>query len=296
MEVWYLTATEPSTGAGVWVHAETVAPHDGGDAYGHGWAAVFPTDAAPAVARFGPGPLEEAGEPWFSAAGAVMAPGRTIGKGEDDSEWDLSFADDSPPLWTFSQRAWEKELLPGAQIVPAPSAAVTGHVRVGDTTVELADGRGALARIYGHGSAERWAWLHADLGDGDVLEIVAAVSRQPVLRRLPPRAAVQLRVGGEDWPANPLLGLARMGARVDLPTWTVRGVSGRQRIRVEVHQPPDRCVTLGYVDPDGATATCTNTERADATVALDRWSGGQWVEERRWELDGTAHAEVGTRP
>ncbi|MBV8234577.1 MAG: hypothetical protein JO075_02635, partial [Acidimicrobiia bacterium] len=81
-----------------------------------------------------------------------------------------------------------------------------------------------------------------------------------------------------------------------LPTWTVRGRVGRRRLQVTVTQPAEACVAVPYTDPDGATATCTNTERADVEVVLERRSGGAWAIERRWELDGTAHAEVGTRP
>jgi hypothetical protein len=54
-------------------------------------------------------------------------------------------------------------------------------------------------------------------------------------------------------------------------------------------------VALTYVDPDGTTATCTNSERASAEITLEAYNGG-WRTERRWSLDGTAHAEVGMRP
>ena len=53
-------------------------------------------------------------------------------------------------------------------------------------------------------------------------------------------------------------------------------------------------MALDYTDPDGAAATCTNSERADAEIVLQRWDDG-WRDDRRWSLRGTAHAEVGTR-
>ena len=55
--------------------------------------------------------------------------------------------------------------------------------------------RGAVAHIYGHGNARRWGWIHADLGHGDVLEVVTAVSRKAALRNLPPMAFVRFRCG-----------------------------------------------------------------------------------------------------
>ena len=88
---------------------------------------------------------------------------------------------------------------------------------------------------------------------------------------------------------------ARARAKVALPQWSVKVVSGRRRLLVDVTVPVDASVALGYTDPDGATATCTNSERADAEIVLQRWDDG-WRDDRRWSLRGTAHAEVGTRP
>jgi hypothetical protein len=68
----------------------------------------------------------------------------------------------------------------------------------------------------------------------------------------------------------------------------------RHRLRVAVTIPPERSVSLTYVDPDGTTATCTNSERARAHVSFETYDGG-WAGEE-WTLEGTAHAEVGTRP
>jgi hypothetical protein len=44
---------------------------------------------------------------------------------------------------------------------------------------------------------------------------------------------------------------------------------------------------VGYTDPDTATAVCTNTEQADIHVEID---------DRRWSVIGTGHAEIGLRP
>ncbi len=309
MEVWYLTATDEATGTGYWVHYETVAP-TGGRPYAHGWTAVFPRDGAPVVSRFGPeelaGPAAGAppDAPWFRAAGAELGPGGLRGRAEVGGggaggtpiEWDLTLAGGGPPLYTFDRPVWERELLPGAQVVPVPTGRVTGSVTVAGDEHRVA-GPAGLARIYGHGSAQRWGWLHADLGGGEVLEIVTATARRRGLRRIPPLAAVQLRLEGEDdWPARALIAAPMFRTRGGLPRWQVSGVVGRRRLRVEVTVPPDRSVRLTYTDPDGATATCTNSEVATAVIVLERLAGRRWTEERAWTLDGTAHAEVGTRP
>jgi hypothetical protein len=292
LEVHYLTATDTATGTGLWLHQEVVAP-TAGTPYAHGWLAVFPSDGPPTCTRFGPadtGPLA-ADSGWFRTDAVEMTDRSARGR-VGDVGWDLTWAGESSgPLWTFPQWAWRRQVLPAAQVVPVPSATVRGTV-----AGTAYDGVGGVAHIYGHGNAQRWVWLHADLGGGDVLEVVAATARRPALRRLPRLPLVQLRVGGRDWPADPLAAAPLFRASVDADGFRITGVVGRRRLTATVTLPADRCVELGYVDPDGATATCRNTERADADVRLEHLRGSRWHAERGWVLHGTAHAEIGSRP
>jgi len=209
----------------------------------------------------------------------------------EDVAWKLAWGPGTSPLWTFPRWAWQRNVLPAAQVLPVPSARLTGTV-----AGAAFDGPGGVAHIYGHGNAHRWVWLHADLGDGDVLELVAATARRPGMRLLPPLPLLQLRVGGEDWPRDPLAAAPLLRARIGSATFRIRGVVGARRISVEVSLPPERCVVVPYTDPDGATATCTNTARADVVVRTSRLGRTGWRDERGWRLDGTGHAEIGTRP
>ena len=295
MEVWYSTFTDPATGDGYWLHYETVAPTEG-NPYAHGWAAVFPGGGPARAERFGPIPIDvasPASPEWFRAGDAVVD-GSSMAGSAGDLSWDLRYKDDGAPLFTFPKWSWEREVLPASQVVPFPTATIEGTFTIGDRAVELSDARGNLARIYSHGSAERWGWLHADLGGGDVLEIVAGAPRRRGPITLPIVPLVQLRIDGKDWPRQQLALSRRQRARVELPDFSVTTRSGKRRLRAEVHVPPECSVVLGYTDPDGATATCTNSERAHAEIVLERWDGG-WRTERSWSRE-TAHAEIGTRP
>jgi hypothetical protein len=280
--------TDPGTGTGVWLHTELVAPTDGSGAYLHGWAAVFPPDAEPVWERFGPTPAGPAPEPSELAGTAGLL------------SWQLrQTAAGGPPLYTFPRYAWERELLPAAQLVAAPAASYDGTVTIAGRVLQLTGARGASSRIYGHGNARRWGWLHCDLGGGDVLELVSAVSTRPGLSALPPLTFLQLRLDGRDLPADPLRSAPLLRARLGLPDWRVRGlidVVGRRRITVRVHQEPERSVVIGYTDPDGRTASCHNSEVATADIRLDRLGPTGWRREREWHLDRTAHAEIGLRP
>ncbi len=290
LEVWYATLSDPVTRAGLWIHCETVAPlRAPTDPFAHGWVTWFAADGPPRTERFGPEPARPAtGSPrfgaWFDAAGVRAGPEELTGRA-GSLGWDLSWKDTGRPLWTFPRAAWEREVLPGAQVVIAPTAEFTGALTVDDTAAPIEGWRGGVAHIYGHGNAKRWGWIHADLGGGDVAEVVTAVSHKPGLSRLAPMAFVRLRIDGKDWPAGPLPAL-RMRTTLGVRHWQLEGRIGGRRALIRVDQPPDRCVSLHYADPDGGTAVCTNTEQADIHIEIG---------DRRWSVTGTGHAEVGLR-
>ena len=297
LEVWYATLTDPVTGTGVWIHHEVVTPPDGSPGRAHGWISVFTPGRAPVTERFGADTSARpiGGDAYFATPSVNASRGLLKGSA-GRIRWKLDVTEGGAPLYTFPRWVWERKLLPAAQVVPAPDAFFDGLLEIDGEPLELSRARGAVARIAGHGNAKRWAWLHADLGGGDVLELVAAVARRPGMRRLPPLPLLQLRIDGKDWPLDPLLVAPFFKADIGLPEWSVSGRFGLRRLRVEVRQDPDDCVELGYTDPDGATATCTNSERASAEIVLERRTRSGFETERHWTLDHTAHAEVGTRP
>jgi hypothetical protein len=243
--------------------------------------------------RFGPQPWSRpTGDLVYAIPAATIAPQRLTG---DIGEigWEL-YGTGGRVLHTFPRWAWRRELLPAAHLVADAAARYSGTVRIGERRLDITAAPGATARIFGHGNARRWGWLHADLGDGDLLEVVAAVATRPGLRRLPPLPMVRLRLGGVDWPAvDPLLGAARFRARLGRPEWTVGGAVADRRLLVRVRMPADRTVSVDYTDPDGSPAVCHNTERATAIVRLWRRTGGSWRTERDWTVP--AHAEIGER-
>ena len=293
LEVWYDTVTDPVSRTGFWLHHELVSPTDRSAPYVHGWAAAFPPGEPPLLRRFGPRPPTPG--PHFVCGDVVSDPGRRQGSA-GAAHWSLTHTQTSAPLYPFGRAAWTHRLLPAVQYLPSPTERFTGTVAFGDRTWELRDAPGGAARIGGRGNAAHWGWLHADLGGGDVLEVVAAVAHRAGLDRLRPLPAVCLRLGGVDWPRTPLLVAPLFRADLGLPEWTLRGRVGARRLRVHVTQPKATSVSVDYRDPDGASATCVNSEVADAEVLLERRSGRRWSTEGEWSLEGSAHAEIGARP
>jgi hypothetical protein len=310
LEVWYATFTDAESGAGLWVHGETLSPTSGsgaggsetggsgtgaGGATSHGWAAWFPSEGQPVWARTGTCDAVPVGQgdgegTGFRCPGLDIDTTGTTGAA-GSLEWDLRWSFDSQePLWTFPRWAWRRELLPAAQVVAAPSMVATGWVSDAEGGHEVS-GHAQGARIYGHGNARRWGWLHADLGDGDVIELVTAVSNRAALRTPWPLTFLRLRVGGVEV-SRARLACWGLRSTLDLPRWRVHGRTQGLEVDIEVDLPEDRIVSIDYTDPDGSTAVCTNSERADAVVTVTDQRGRR----RCWTLDGTAHAEIGTRP
>ncbi|HXX90205.1 MAG TPA: hypothetical protein VEI83_08290 [Acidimicrobiales bacterium] len=298
LEVWYATVSDPTSHTGFWLHQELVSPVQGG-AFVHGIVTAFPAKGAPVVARYGPEPVPAARPAGQipAAGGVVFDPPRLTGH-VGSVAWDLRLDDPGTPgLFTFPAWAWEREALPAAQVVPVPSAPCAGSITVDGTFLELTeDARGDVAHIYGHGNAERWGWLHAELGRGDVLEVVSAVGRSPGLNRMPPLTFLQLRLGGTDWPRDPLLAAPLWRAELGLPTWRLAGTLGRWRLRMQATLPDTHSVAVQYADPDGDTVTCTNSELADAEIVLERRTGRRWEVAEHWQLRRCAHSEIGSRP
>ena len=157
LEVWYATLSDPVTRAGLWVHCETVAPTAGAP-YAHGWTTWFPPDGPPRTERFGPESVQPASGPaWFQAAGELVGPEQLSGRAQSLA-WDLSWKDTAAPLWTFPRIAWERELLPGAQVVLAPTAGYLIHsdhdAQIFGVALALTAGLAGLRRLRRRSAAD----------------------------------------------------------------------------------------------------------------------------------------------
>lgn len=307
VETWYVTMTDPVTGEGYWLHGEIFSPSSDGHfmtrprcvrmrqpcVMTRGWCVIFGKDKPPRMERYGPEPFDADSAIPLSSVSAVF--GRGVLKGRAGSlSWDLTWQDGSSPLFTFPRWAWEAEILPGAQIVAAPSMTIDGAFRDGNRVMPVRGALGAFGRIFSKGHAERWVWLHADLGGGDVLEIVAAQSRHGLFRGLGLLGFVALCRNGSVWPRQNV-SAALKGFRAEiLPSgWALSGTHEGMRIEVDVTIPSQRSVTVEYDDPDGSKRRCTNSELASARIKLEKRISGGWAVDGAWEIAGTAHAEIG---
>ncbi|WP_133297054.1 hypothetical protein [Mycobacterium uberis] len=157
------TARRPSFTAG----RDGPCPHPG-TPYVHGWTTLVSSRRFTAHQTFRPQT-----HPTRNRHGLVRCCGcmdRTGGlTGHARSlSWDLSWKDTDAPLWTFPHLAREHEILPGTQVIIAPTIDFTGSLAVGNTTHCVDGWRGSGVQIYGHYNAQHW--------DGSMPTSVAATS------------------------------------------------------------------------------------------------------------------------
>ncbi len=297
LEVWYLTATCPRTGLGLWLHHELRASA-AGKAVADGWAALFMPEGGVAVVPFEKGSVESPGKPagatspWFASRRVEAGP-QCMRGAAGALGWDLSLSPgEIPPLSPFPSLAWRWDAFPGAQVVPWPDARLAGSVWLANRRWRLDGVRAGIAHIWSHGHPQEWVWLHAVPEPGVCIEVVAARSRHLPLRAAGMLPFVALRTGGRTWPRNAwrvaLTGKVRLHPGA---SWTLEARDDEGRLFVEVPWPPQRGVTLEYADVDGPGPVCTNSECADASI---RWEPAQGPV-HTWTCKGTAHAELARR-
>lgn len=61
---------------------------------------------------------------------------------------------------------------------------------------------------------------------------------------------MRFRIDGADWPRFGLPAL-RIRTTLGVRHWQLAGRIGRSAVLIRVDQPENRCVSLGYTDPDG---------------------------------------------
>jgi hypothetical protein len=310
-EVYYLSATDPVSGVGLWIRYTLLAPLGAGQE---------PSCALWLMAMDPPG-----GEGGVFARKQTLPIAALKARAEpfsleisdcalDDHGMRGSFQDVSFDLhWQGRLGSYEHvhPILSRARIaktvlcLPHADLRVSGSVALGDRRLELEQARGGQAHLWGSKHASRWAWLHCnDLRDRDGQQVLdsfidgVSVYVPRFGRELGPSTPVLARIDGEDFSSISPLRVLRNDSRFGLSHWDLGATDGRRRLRVVVDAPRDRLVGVTYSDPDGELAYCYNTEVASLRLELwERRGRGRsgWSLRRELTAPGVAHFEYGQR-
>jgi hypothetical protein len=305
-EVYYLSATDPGSGLGLWIRYTMLAPLQG-PAECALWFMAMDRDGS-RFARKATRPIEELTaqhEPFhLTLAGADLSD-RGMAGGFDDVAWELLWEPSLPAVEHVHPLVRRSGVAKTLLVLAHPDLAVSGTVRFGGHEFALDGARGGQAHLWGSKHAERWAWAHAsDLRglDGErrpgayVDGVSVYVPRFG--RELGPSTPVVGRFGGRDFRSTDPVRVVRNASRFGLTTWRFEARDGARRVVGEVDAPRETLVGVTYHDPDGDTAYCYNSEVASMRLFVwDRTARGRfgWTLRDTLVADGTTHFEYAQR-
>jgi hypothetical protein len=309
-EVYYLSATDPASGVGLWIRYTMVAPlpETGDEATCSLWLMAM-DPAGGGNGRLGRkrswpvAQMHAADSPFELRIADAVLSDRGMTGAFDDVRWDLRWEPTAKPyehVHPFLRRA---RIAKTVLTLPHADLEVSGTVTLPDRQLELAGARGGQAHLWGSKHAARWAWVHCNdfsslEGEPRPGEFVDGVSVfVPRLgREIGPNTPVVGRFGGDDFASTGPLAVTRNSSHFALTSWQFEARDGARRIVGTVDAPRDTLVGVTYHDPDGDLAYCYNSEVASSRVQVwDRQRGSGWRLTDTLQAAGRTHFEYAQR-
>ncbi|HSI81574.1 MAG TPA: hypothetical protein VK919_13080 [Solirubrobacterales bacterium] len=297
-ESFYIKATRPGGGQGVWIR-HTVRKPPGAGPTGSLWLTVFDSSAPGPRATKATHPPSEVEAPaggYIRIADSVLEPGRARGSATSDAlgaDWDLRFESALGPLRHLPYGFLYRAPLPRTKLLsPYPAATFTGTLTVGGEQIELDRWPGMVGHNWGAEHAERWVWLHAPELDGADGYLDVAAGRIKVGGWTSPWIANGvLRLDGEDLRLGGLdrIRSTKLSERPTRCDFSLRGKGTTVRGRVAAD--PTAFVAWVYADPDGPEHHTLNCSIADLELTVEHAGSTP----RRLEARGAAAYEIGMR-
>jgi hypothetical protein len=306
-EVYYLSATEPATGIGLWIRYTMVAPmgNPPAPATCSLWLMAMDPAGEVRLGRKVSYPVEQLvaePEPFRLRIADSELSDRGMAGGFDDVSWELSWTPSHPPRPYEHVHPLLRRLGIAKTVLTLPHAdvAVRGTVTFAGRELKLDGARGGQAHLWGSKHANRWAWVHCNDFAGHAGAFVDGVSVfvPRFGREIGPSTPVVGRLLEDDFVANGPAAVVRAPSTFDLTSWNFEATAGRRRIVCEVSAPRDSLVGVTYHDPDGAPAYCYNSEASSMRVSVYdriRRGGSPWMLRDTLESDGRAHFEYAQR-
>jgi hypothetical protein len=300
-EVYYLSATDPASGIGLWIRYTMVAPI-AGDATCSLWFMAMDPAGDVRVGRKVSFPVDQLvaePEPFRLMIADSELSDRGMAGGFEDVSWELRWEpgrayEHVHPLLRRGKIAKTVLVLPHADVK------VDGTVSFGGRELTLDGARGGQAHLWGSKHANRWAWAHCNDFAGHEGAFVDGVSVfvPRFGREIGPSTPVVGRFLDDDFVANGPAAVVRASSTFGLTSWQFEATSGKRRIVGEVDAPRASLIGVTYYDPDGDLAYCYNTEAATMRVKVfdkPRRGRAPWALRETLESDGRAHFEYAQR-
>jgi hypothetical protein len=181
-ESFYIKATDPAGGRGVWIR-HTVHQRPGEPQAASLWFTFFDASApGPRATKstVGPEGLSAPDGAFIRIGDATLAPGAAAGSiatPELSAAWDLRFNDGAEALHHLpAERLYNSKLPKTKFLSPYPASSFDGSVTVAGERIDISAWPGMIGHNWGTEHAERWVWLQApNLGgrEGDFIDVAA---------------------------------------------------------------------------------------------------------------------------
>ncbi len=290
VESYFLRANHPDRPLALWAKATVLFPRRG-PRVRESWFIVFDGERDRTFAHKVTAPFT----PAFATAGGLDAPGVrwTLGargacRGTMDGEdghaaWDLAWArDDGPigePLSIYPSRLLLEGPFPKSKLLtPQPALTFSGHVEAFGERLSVDGWRGMQGHNWGREHAFEYAWGQCFFPGSPATWVEGFSGRIKLGPVLSPRlSALVVQRGDRALRFDRIFDPWRQRAEVGERTWSVSlsGADGRATLEMDAGGRPMVC--LGYANPDGALAYCTNSKLARTRLVVEPARGAPFT-------------------
>ena len=279
-EAWFVAATDPQAGCGLWLRYAVDVKHDAlGGAL---WASWFERDAPHRTfalqnpvdpAAIGRGEFVQLGSAHLSGSGCsgeVEAGGHAL-------RWRLAFGRGAPP-----EEAVPGWLAPIARlrgsgyVLPHPAMAVTGAMEVDGRSVDLQQAPAMQGHLWGRSRWPAWAWARCSAFAEDPDASIDLLDAQGPAGVRFPMFTFRFRGAVHRFAELPWMPLTTSVPVA--PTWHFSAQDARLAIDGVVRAPPEQMVQVQYVEPDDSLRHCIHTALAwmEVRVRSRAFPGAPW--------------------
>ena len=305
-EVWYLTWNHPATDQGFWLRYIIEAPvrDTGGKPRGELWFARFDpkrADRTFAIHKHFDHAADTRAPFRVDIASSQLGHDHAIGELAGNGhrvEWNLRWQPAADVMRQLPDVMYARGGLGETTVLsPNPRVAASGRLVVDGEAFTLDRVPLGQTHLWGKKHAFAWTWARCAEFPGapDALLELIAVRLQRGGRTLPTMALVNLELDGERHRMNQFRHVVRNRASWQPGLVHVEAKSPRLKVAIELSADAERFVASPYEDPDGTELWCSQTEIGDARITVFRRAGLAWREDRRFEIRGRAHFELGAR-
>lgn len=271
-EAWYVVASEPRSGVGLWLRATCDVSLHGAQQFAL-WGAWFGRDGAFAIKS-------------ITDAAAIGRTVEALEKGECKGEveggghalrWRLQIAQGAPaedfvPGWLHPLASARGTHL----VMPRPACTVSGAVEVDGRMIDLTRVPAGQAHQWQRRKLPGWAWARcsAFAEDPDAsIDLLDAIGPGGV--RVP---LIDFRFQGRKHRFGDLPWIALIRSRPASPAWHFEARDATVAIDGVVHALPSQMVQVPYPARDGSLLHCCNSEIAsmEVRVSARAWAGGRF--------------------